>query len=100
MHYLFTYGTLQDRSIQLQVFERLLNGSKDVLSGFRISEEKIFGRYPVIEPAENKKEQVNGTVYELIDEELAKADQYEGSAYKKIKVDLISGVTAWVYIKA
>ncbi|WP_276169032.1 gamma-glutamylcyclotransferase family protein [Zobellia alginiliquefaciens] len=100
MHYLFTYGTLQDRSIQLQVFERLLNGFTDGLMGFRISEEKIFGRYPVIEPTENKNQQVNGTVYELIDEELAKADQYEGSAYKKIKVDLISGVSAWVYVKA
>lgn len=100
MHYLFTYGTLQDLSIQKQVFGRTLAGIQDVLYGYRISLEKIMGRYLVIEKATNKESKIEGIVYELQDSELLKVDLYEGEAYKKIKVVLKSGKSAWVYVKA
>ena len=100
MHYLFTYGTLQDLSIQKQVFGRTLVGIHDVLNGYDISLEKIMGRYLVIEKAINKESKIEGIVYELQDNELLKVDLYEGEAYKKTKVVLKSGKSAWVYIKA
>ena len=100
MHYLFTYGTLQDLSIQKQVFGRTLVGIQDVLNGYYISLEKIMGRYLVIEKAINKESKIEGIVYELQDNEFLKVDLYEGEAYKKIKVVLKSGKSAWVYVKA
>ncbi|MBT9187318.1 gamma-glutamylcyclotransferase family protein [Zobellia russellii] len=100
MPYLFTYGTLQDPYIQQRVFGRSLKGGPDVLNGFRISPEKIMGRYLVAEETKGAEDRIEGVVYELEQNELTKADQYEGAAYKKKKVGLKSGKTAWVYIRA
>ena len=100
MPHLFTYGTLQDPYIQQQVFGRSLEGSPDVLNGFRISPEKIMGRYLVAKETNSTEDRIEGVVYELEQNELTKADQYEGAAYKKKKVGLKSGKTAWVYIRA
>jgi gamma-glutamylcyclotransferase (GGCT)/AIG2-like uncharacterized protein YtfP len=44
---------------------------------------------------------VSGTVFEITEAELAAADQYEQLAdYKRIRVTLISGKDAWVYVDA
>ena len=59
-----------------------------------------MGRYLVIEKAINKESKIEGIVYELQDNEFLKVDLYEGEAYKKIKVGLKSGKSAWVYVKA
>ncbi|MBT2159963.1 gamma-glutamylcyclotransferase [Zobellia sp. KMM 6746] len=75
-------------------------GIQDVLNGYYISLEKIMGRYLVIEKAINKESKIEGIVYELQDNEFLKVDLYEGEAYKKIKVVLKSGKSAWVYVKA
>jgi gamma-glutamylcyclotransferase (GGCT)/AIG2-like uncharacterized protein YtfP len=45
-------------------------------------------------------DQIAGTVFEITSEELAAADRYEVSDYKRIAVTLASGRTAWVYVKA
>ena len=100
MHYLFTYGTLQNISIQKQVFGRTLAGIQDILNGYQISSEKIMGRYLVIEKTNKKESKTEGIVYELHKSELIKVDLYEGKAYKRIKVGLKSGKSAWVYVKA
>ncbi|MUH35007.1 gamma-glutamylcyclotransferase [Zobellia amurskyensis] len=100
MQYLFTYGTLQNHEIQNHVFGRRLHGSRDILEAFRFSSEKIMGRYLVVEETKNTSDQIEGVVYELQQNELAMADQYEGEAYKKIEVSLKSGKIAWVYTKA
>jgi hypothetical protein len=43
---------------------------------------------------------VSGTVFKITAEELAAADAYEVSDYKRIETILASGTRAWVYIKA
>ena len=45
-----------------------------------------------------KNDQVKGTVYEVSDAELLLADQYEPENYKRIKVELDSGKSAWIYL--
>lgn len=43
---------------------------------------------------------VEGTALSLTKRELALADSYEPSGYNRIQVQLQSGSTAWVYIRA
>jgi gamma-glutamylcyclotransferase (GGCT)/AIG2-like uncharacterized protein YtfP len=44
---------------------------------------------------------VDGTVFEITDDELAAADRYEQtSAYTRIAATLASGAKAWVYVDA
>ncbi|WP_019670505.1 DUF4286 family protein [Eudoraea adriatica] len=98
--YLFTYGTLQQENIQLTVFSRTLSGFNDVLSGYRLSDEKVVGVYPVMHPSENPADFVHGRVYMCSNKEILEADKYEGPAYKRIKVVLNSGISAWAYISS
>ena len=45
-------------------------------------------------------DEVPGTLFLITAAELAAADAYEVSAYKRIEVVLKSGKSAWVYVKA
>jgi len=98
--YLFTYGTLQQEDIQLTVFSRTLSGFNDVLLGYKLSDEKVVGIYPVMHRSEEPTDLVNGRVYMCSNKEILEADKYEGPAYKRIKVVLNSGKTAWAYISS
>ena len=49
----------------------------------------------------NSKSRVAGTVFEVTDEELAKADRFEAEFfYRRAAVTLESGKQAWVYVDA
>ena len=41
MEYLFSYGTLQQKNVQLENFGRILKGSKDVLQKYIVKELEI-----------------------------------------------------------
>jgi gamma-glutamylcyclotransferase (GGCT)/AIG2-like uncharacterized protein YtfP len=43
---------------------------------------------------------VSGTVFEITDAELVRADQYEVAAYRRVAAKLASGKEAWVYVDA
>jgi len=43
---------------------------------------------------------VDGMVFEITDEELARANEYEAEEYKRVLVPTISGGKVWVYIQA
>ncbi len=105
---LFSYGTLQKGKVQWELFGRALKGSKDVLQGYIIStieikdetfiakgEEKMQKTLiPTSEPADK----VEGTVFEITEEELLVADKYEPDNYQRIKITLRSGKEAWIYV--
>jgi gamma-glutamylcyclotransferase (GGCT)/AIG2-like uncharacterized protein YtfP len=74
---LFSYGTLQDKKVQVAHFGRELRGR----------------------PA-NPADEVAGSVFEITAEELAAADQYEVPDYERVAVELKSGAQAWVYVRA
>ena len=95
--YIFTYGTLHDEDVQLANFNRKLDGFKDALQGYRISERKIANQYTNIEPSGKASDIVSGTCYLLTPTELLAADAYEGQGYQREKVHLVSGKKAWVY---
>jgi gamma-glutamylcyclotransferase (GGCT)/AIG2-like uncharacterized protein YtfP len=103
---LFSYGTLQKTSIQQKLFGRILNGAKDILCGYRLSPVEIKDE-SFLEKGEDKYQMtlipskdgsVEGTVFEISEEELLSADRYEPENYKRIKVTLQSGKEAWIYV--
>ena len=111
MPLLFSYGTLQQESVQLSTFGRLVQGQKDELPGFeqslaRIEDPQLVatsGNTHHANATFNGREdsRVSGTAFEITDAELAAADQYEKiAAYKRIVVLLASGEQAWVYVDA
>ena len=106
---LFSYGTLQDAPVQLETFGRRLTGRADALPGYRKDVLKITnpeviatsgaGEHPVAVHTGDPADQVAGTVFEITPDELAAADVYEDTDYRRIEVLLKSGTTAWLYVR-
>ncbi|NND60843.1 MAG: gamma-glutamylcyclotransferase [Gammaproteobacteria bacterium] len=104
---LFSYGTLADPQVQLEIFGRELVTRKDMLSGYRIDVIEMsdpdfiarVGNAPqrTLTSTGNRDDQVVGVVVELSDDELAQADRYEPRNYLRQQVKLESGCTAWIY---
>lgn len=107
---LFSYGTLQQRDVQLATFGRELVGSADQLIGFHqtmveIQDAEVVKtsgktHHPIITQTGRDEHRVAGTVFEITEIELANADKYEVSDYKRVAAPLASGKTAWVYVDA
>ena len=108
--YLFSYGTIQKKQVQLQLFGRVLKGSGDTLKGYRLSSIKIKDEsaklktdheYHVIANISNSGiDMIEGMVFEITCEEILLADKYEPDDYKRVKVELESGKKAWIYVAA
>jgi gamma-glutamylcyclotransferase (GGCT)/AIG2-like uncharacterized protein YtfP len=56
--------------------------------------------HPVVAESGDGNDTVEGSVFEVTDAELAAADAYEVSDYKRVAARLRSGETAWVYVRA
>ncbi|WP_248741952.1 MULTISPECIES: gamma-glutamylcyclotransferase family protein [unclassified Pseudomonas] len=107
---LFSYGTLQDRAVQLSSFGRVLHGRADSLPGYRqemveITDPAVLAtsgktHHPIVQASGNPADEIAGTVFEITAQELAAADEYEVADYKRVSVLLKSGVDAWVYVQA
>jgi hypothetical protein len=106
---LFSYGTLQQESVQLATFARLLDGQRDELPGYEPSLVTIEDPQVVVALGRTHHQnvtfngsgesRVRGTVFELTDAELAAADAFERSfSYVRIAATLASGKRAWLYV--
>jgi hypothetical protein len=110
MPLLFSYGMLQQATVQQSTFGRLLKGEPDELIGFEQSLLKIedpdfvaaSGKayHAVVKFNGRNDSRVSGIVFEVTDSELASADAYEPTGYKRITAMLASGRQAWVYAEA
>jgi hypothetical protein len=109
MPLLFSYGSLQQEEVQLSTFGRKLEGEKDLLVGYepslvRIEDSLLADRlkkthHDNVKATGDDWSTVQGTVFEVTDGELAKADTFESQYnYKRISVGLASGKDAWVYV--
>lgn len=106
----FSYGTPQQDEVQRVSFGRLLEGAEDALPGYRqtlieITDPEVIqksGRrlHPIVAASDDPAHEIAGKVFAITQGELAAADAYEVSDYKRILVRLKSGVEAWVYTKA
>jgi hypothetical protein len=105
---LFSYGTLQLEHVQLSTFGRRIQGEQDELHGFELSFVAVedpydaaadgMSQFPIVRLSGRPDSQVSGVVFEVSDAELASADRYEGSNYRRIVVTLASGTDAWAYV--
>ena len=108
---LFSYGTLQRESVQLENFGRRLKGHPDALIGYQVTLIPIMDQDVILATGETYyrniqftgavSDRVEGTVFTVTAEELERADQYEADAdYHRVMVELSSGVKAWVYLNS
>jgi gamma-glutamylcyclotransferase (GGCT)/AIG2-like uncharacterized protein YtfP len=111
MPLLFSYGTLQLDDVQRSTFGRLLSGEPDELLGYKPS--SITIEDPAVAAALGRTHHANatltgdenarvpGTVFEVSDAELARADEFEAPfSYRRVTALLASGRHAWVYVHA
>ena len=107
---LFTYGTLQMPDVQLDTFGRRVPGGDDALPGYRmewsdVGDERVaqlsgLDAHPILRYTGDAHDRVFGRVLYLTIDELDAADEYEVSLYRRVSVQLSSGVRAWVYVSA
>jgi hypothetical protein len=107
---LFSYGTLQTEAVQLATFGRTLQGVPDALPGYKLTMLAIDDpnvvatsgatHHPIIKFSGAASDTVPGSVFRITAAELAQADRYEVAAYRRVAVELASGLTAWVYVDA
>lgn len=105
---LFTYGTLQTEEVQLATFGRRLVGNADALPQYTLKTIEIQDQDFVTKSGSAihrnlqftgaASDFVEGTVYSVTRKELEQADAYEPDGYKRLLVQLRSGVKAWVYL--
>lgn len=108
MEQLFAYGTLQLESVQLETFARRLDGTPDALAEYRvvmmrITDEEFIAKNGSAEQRSlqftgNESDSVEGMVFDLTADDLKQADAYEPEDYKRVLVQLRSGIKAWVYL--
>lgn len=105
---LFSYGTLQQEHVQLKTFGRRLEGEPDALAGYKlvvitITDEAFVAKSGTAEHRSlqftgNSADVVEGTALKLTKHELEQADEYEPEGYERVKAQLRSGGSAWVFI--
>ena len=108
--WLFSYGTLRQKNVQLATFGRELEGREDALVGFvsnmiAISDPEVVAtsgetHHPIVARTGNPADAVAGMVFRITAAELAAADSYEVSDYERVAVRLKSGRAAFVYVRA
>jgi len=108
MAYLFSYGTLQKEQVQIETFGRILEGEKDALTGYKmgrveITDPKVLRKsnqryHPILEFSGNTEDEVEGILFEVTDQEILQADEYEVDDYKRIETVFKSGKTGFIYV--
>jgi hypothetical protein len=106
--WLFSYGTLQQEEVQLATFGRRLEGRADALQGYATSLLEIRDaavvatsgktHHLMARPTGHVADEVAGVAFRITPAELAAADTYEVSDYKRIAARLKSGLDAFVYV--
>jgi gamma-glutamylcyclotransferase (GGCT)/AIG2-like uncharacterized protein YtfP len=107
MERLFSYGTLQQKSVQQANFGRVLEGEPAVLIGYCIKQVKITdpkvieqsGKqyHPILSFTGNHNDEVVGTCFLLTTDELVQADTYEVAEYTRIRSQTKDGESCWIY---
>jgi len=105
---LFSYGTLQQREVQLATYGRGLEGTPDTLPGYRLA--SLIISDPLVVELSGKPahmiarasgaadDRIEGVVFEVSEAELAATDRYEVDVYARAEVTLESGRVAWAYV--
>lgn len=99
----FSYGTLQNPEVQMELYQRVLEGQSERLSGYVLESINLpdssfnYITYPIAKPTGNPQDSVEGFVFYLSEHELKITDTYESEAYARVQIKLDSGIEAIVY---
>ena len=106
--WLFSYGTLRHREVQLTIFGHAVEGRPDALSGYSMSAVRLTdatviaasgtAEHIIVKRTDNPRDEVPGMVLRINQTDLAAADAYEPAEYKRALVRLRSGIEAYVYV--
>jgi gamma-glutamylcyclotransferase (GGCT)/AIG2-like uncharacterized protein YtfP len=104
----FIYGTLRTPQVQLDTFGRVVDAQDDVLPGYTVDYVDIEDPHvvtddpqsenPVLRRTGNPLDKVVGAALRITEDELDAADEYKVRLYHRERVQLASGVDAWVYV--
>lgn len=110
MPLLFSYGTLQQKNVQLANFGRELTGQTAILPGYilgtvTITDERVLREsgkavHPILCYTGKHNDEISGTVFTLTEQELLQADDYEVAEYKRVSATLNNGTVCWIYAAA
>ncbi|MBD8080966.1 gamma-glutamylcyclotransferase family protein [Chryseobacterium caseinilyticum] len=105
---LFSYGTLQKEQVQLETFGRILRGEKDIVVGYQlkmleIKDPEVLRKsnqkyHPILEFSGNSADEVEGVLFQVSDEEILHADEYEVDDYKRIETVFKSEKKGFIYV--
>jgi gamma-glutamylcyclotransferase (GGCT)/AIG2-like uncharacterized protein YtfP len=105
---LFAYGTLRQREVQMATYGRPLEGTPDVLAGYRLEPltitdpevVRLSGKavHSIARQSGDPADRIPGIVFVLSEDELAATDRYEVDVYARVEVMLDSGSRAFVYV--
>lgn len=105
---LFAYGTLRQREVQMATYGRLLDGTPDVLAGYRLEPltitdpevVRLSGKaiHSIARESGDPADRIPGVVFLLSEAELAATDRYEINVYARVEVMLESGTRALAYV--
>lgn len=105
---LFAYGTLRLEPVQVATFGRKLAGEADSMTGYTLRDLKIENpkvvatsgktHHPAVFFTGKPDDRVQGVVFAITRNELQQVDDYEVGVYRRERVLLDSGKTAWVYV--
>ncbi|AZA76992.1 gamma-glutamylcyclotransferase [Chryseobacterium sp. G0186] len=105
---LFSYGTLQKEQVQTETFGRILQGKKDILSGYKldmleITDPEVLRKsgqkyHPVLKFSGNEEDEVHGMLFQVTEAEILQADEYEVDDYKRIETIFKSGEKGFIYV--
>jgi hypothetical protein len=108
MPHLFSYGTLQKEQVQLETFGRILTGETDILIGYQlkmleITDPEVLRKsnqkyHPILEFSGNVGDEIEGVLFEVSDNEILQADEYEVDDYKRIETVFKSGKRGFIYV--
>ena len=99
MEKLFAYGTLRNPATQQRLLGRTLGqGAPDSVRGYRLAKlTGIHEVYSILQPHPGSV--VEGMLFEVSADELQRLDAYEGEAYQRVSVRLVSRTRAWAYME-
>lgn len=107
-HLVFAYGILKIEKIQVKNYGKKLEGSSDILRGYKLNSITIKDTVLIedietnnFEIAVNTKDEndiIEGFVFEINGEELAKTDQYLNTHYMRVLETNQKGEDVWVYV--
>ncbi len=86
----------------------MLSGEKDSLKHYKLDKLQITDAevlrksgkefHPIAVKTNSPDDYMEGTIFEITDEELIQTDKYEVSDYKRVLETFDSGKMAWVYV--